>query len=201
MYDFNVWNSDLLEKRFIAANEVLIQPSPCLSFFQCHLFDFLWGLFAYLSFKVLSHQRMALVDGNGHMIKAFSQPLDTISLLEEEVWRTNVRDSSECIDFIHHSRQLFELLLKVCLSTMCHFCSIERLIFIEASDLHIFMLTTHRMTSAWGLKIGCQLYSRCWYVCKSSNALLKIWKKKNPWKVQVMSVLITSHRKWVYENR
>lgn len=118
---------------------------------------------------------MASGNGNGHVLKALSQPLDSISSAENVSEIGKVGDSSEFIDFILHSRQLFDLLVKACLApfmqhlTACIYWS-RRFIFPHAKPPTEWL-------QCWGLGIGCHLYWRCWTGYESWKALLRTWKQ------------------------
>lgn len=150
-------------------------------------------IFAYPSFRFSVLTRMASGDGNRDILKALSQPLDATSLAEK-VWETgNVNDSSKYIDFILHSGQLFDLLVKAIAP-----CAIYAAFnyFIGASDFHFLMLNHPQDGfSISGLESGCQLHSGCWIGYESWKALLKTWKTLLH-KIAVMSALATSYKKW-----
>lgn len=119
----------------------------CLSFSVNYSIFRAMRLFCLFVLQGFVLTRMAL--GDGHILKALSQPLDTISLAEK-VWETcNVEDSSKCIDFIHHSRQLFELLVKACLAPCAIYAAFNYLYSLEPVIYISSCWTTHRMTSAY----------------------------------------------------
>lgn len=134
---------------------------------------------------------MSMASGNGdvRVLKAVLQSLVAISSVDK-VWETcNVEDSSEFIDCIHHSRQLFDLLLKACLAPCTIYAAFN---YLYSSQWFTFFMFNHPQDdfSVWGLKIRCQLSSRCWIGYESWKTLLKKRGKKTlPWRVRVMSVL------------
>lgn len=119
----------LARKRYIAPNEIL-------------------GLFIsrHSVFHSLFVQKRKK---RGHVLKALSQTLHTTSSTDR-VWEAhNVEDSSEYIDFIHHSKNLFDLLLKACRAP-CVICAAFNYFCVLASVIYISSYrTTHKKTTEW----------------------------------------------------